>query len=120
MWTSILALFTKPRTWIIIGLTLAIAWAFYIYNDREDKTQELTQVKTEVVQTREVLKQTQKRQVEINKALDDAQVQNDELTKKSETIQNEIKEVPNDPNPISKPVDTALRGLCKLDTPPCR
>lgn len=120
MWTSIVALFMKPRTWVIIGLTVAIAWAFYIYNDRKDKSQELTQVKTEVVQTKEVLKQTQQKQVEINNALDAAQTQNEELAKKSEEIQKEIKEVPNDPKPISAPVRKSLDRLCRFDNPPCR
>lgn len=120
MWTSFLAFIMKPRTWVILGLTAALIWVFYIYNDRHAKIEQLTISKTEIKQTQADLKATQEKQVEINTALDNAQAQVDVLQNTSNEIQAEVKKVPNDKTPVSKPVATALGRLCRFDNPPCR
>jgi len=120
MWTTIAAHLMKPRTWILLGLCIALVWVFYIFSDRRSKTEQLTTVRTEMVQTKADLKATQEKQVEINTALDNAQTQVEALQNTSEEIQAEVKKVPNDKTAVSKPVAVALGRLCRFDNPPCR
>jgi peptidoglycan hydrolase CwlO-like protein len=120
MWTSIKTVFSKPRTWVLLGLAAVIIWVFYLYHDRREAKDQLGQVKSEQVQTKADLKATQQKQVEINNALDVAQNQVEILQNTSDQIQKEVKEVPHDSKPISAPVAKSLERLCRFDNPPCR